>query len=336
MEQRIMEKILTVVIPSYNVEKYIDKCLKSFVNINCMRDIEVLVVNDGSTDKTAEIAKKFADEYPSSFVLLNKENGGHGSTINYAIPRARGKYFKVVDGDDWVDTQKLPEFVSMLKKVDSDMISNDFNLIEDETWKLRERRKAVKNSYYYDKEWGFAEAVTEPEITIHSLTVKTEILKNNPIKLDEHCFYEDQEYILYPVPYCTTITFSSIPLYQYRVGRAGQSIDVNVMIRRQKQHMRVIESLLAYSDIHADNLPTFKKKYFNKLIAEVIDDEYRIFLAKGNDKQNVSEMMALDKRLKKNYPAIYASCSRKSVWLIRKTNYKIFPVGVWIFKLLNR
>lgn len=331
-----MEKILTVVIPSYNVEKYIVKCLKSFVNIDCLSDIEVLIINDGSTDKTAELAKKFTNEYSSSFVLYNKENGGHGSTINYAIPRARGKYFKVVDGDDWVDTDKLPEFVSMLKRIDSDMVSNDFNIIEDETWKLRQCRKAVNNSYHYDKEWGFAEAVTEEPITIHSLTVKTEILKNNPIKLDENCFYEDQEYILYPIPYCTTITFSPIALYQYRVGRTGQSIDVNVMIRRQGQHMRIINSLLSYSDLHADNLPTYKKKYFNKLIAEAIDDEYRIYLAKGNDKDNVCEMMAFDKRLKKNYPGIYASCSRKSVWLIRKTNYKIFPVGVWVFRLLNK
>lgn len=331
-----MKKTLSIVIPSYNVEKYIDKCLKSFVEISCLKDIEILIVNDGSTDRTAEIAQKYANEYPSSFILLNKENGGHGSTINYAIPQATGKYFKVVDGDDWVDTKKMPEFVKMLKKLNSDMISNDFDIIEDGTWKLRERRKAVKNSYHYDKEWGFAEAVTEPPITIHSLTVKTEILKNNPIKLDEHCFYEDQEYILYPIPYCTTITYSPISLYQYRVGRAGQSIDVNVMVRRQSQHMRIIESLLRYSDLHADSLPTYKKQYFNRMIAEVIDDEYRIYLAKGADKNNVYEMIALDKRLKKKYPAIYASCSRKSVWLIRKTHYRIFPIGVWVFKMLNR
>lgn len=331
-----MQKILSVVIPSYNVEKYIDKCLRSFVEISCLNDIEIIVVNDGSTDRTAEIAQKYEKEYPSSFVLLNKENGGHGSTINYAIQKARGKYFKVVDGDDWVDTSVLPEFVRLLKKLNSDMISNDFNLVDDETLKFRERRKAVKNLYHYDKEWGFAEAITEPAITIHSLTVKTEILKNNPIKLDEHCFYEDQEYILYPIPYCTTITYSPIALYQYRVGRTGQSVDVNVMIRRQDQHMRVINSLLNYSDMHADNLPTYKKQYFNQIIAEVIDDEYRIYLAKGKDKSNIREMVSFDQRIKRKYPKIYAACRRKSVWLIRKTNYLIFPIGVWVYKILNR
>ena len=93
------EKILTVTIPSYNVEAYLEDCLESFVNSEVMDDIEVLIVNDGSSDNTAKIAQRYVDKYENTFRLINKENGGHGSTINTGVREAKGKYFKVVDED---------------------------------------------------------------------------------------------------------------------------------------------------------------------------------------------------------------------------------------------
>ncbi len=330
-----MEKTLTVVIPAYNVEKYIEKCLDSFLNIEVLSDLEILVVNDGSTDHTEEIAKKYADKYPSSIQVLTKENGGHGSTINYAVPLATGKYFKVVDGDDWVDTSLLPEFIKMLKRVNSDVISNDFNLINDSTEKVSGRRKAVKNSYHYNREWGFAEAVVEPIVTIHSMTIRTDVIKKCPVKLDEHCFYEDQEYILYPIPFCTSITFAPEPIYQYRLGRNGQSVDINVMIKRHDQHLRVLNSLYEYNDMN-DMIPTYKKKYLERGIAEAVDDEYQIFLAKGNVEGNKQELMEFDKKLKKEHPGIYEACKRKSVWMLRKSKFRLFPFATWLYSKVKK
>ena len=154
-----MEKLLTIVVPAYNVEKYIKNCLDSFIDLSVLRSLEILIVDDGSTDSTASLAHTYEQKYPYSFKVLSKENGGHGSTINYAIPRATGKYFKVVDGDDWLDKSLLPQFVQLLKHTHSDVISNDFNLVDDRTKKVTKRRKAVSNSYHYNREWGFAEAV---------------------------------------------------------------------------------------------------------------------------------------------------------------------------------
>ena len=107
------EKILTVTIPSYNVEAYLEDCLESFVNSEVMDDIEVLIVNDGSSDNTAKIAQRYVDKYENTFRLINKENGGHGSTINTGVREAKGKYFKVVDGDDWVDTRSFISCISL-------------------------------------------------------------------------------------------------------------------------------------------------------------------------------------------------------------------------------
>ena len=114
------EKILTVTIPSYNVEAYLEDCLESFVNSEVMDDIEVLIVNDGSSDNTAKIAQRYVDKYENTFRLINKENGGHGSTINTGVREAKGKYFKVVDGDDWVDTRSFIHLVKVLKESDAE------------------------------------------------------------------------------------------------------------------------------------------------------------------------------------------------------------------------
>ena len=329
-----MEKLLTIVVPAYNVEKYINTCLDSFTDISVLRSMEILVVDDGSTDSTAEIAKSYECKYPDSFKVLSKENGGHGSTINYAIPRATGKYFKVVDGDDWVDKKLLPEFINMLKHTHSDVISNDFNLIDDRTKKVTKRRKAVANSYHYNREWGFAEAVMDPLVTIHSMTVRTDVLQKNEIRVDEHCFYEDQEFILYPIPYCTSITFSPLALYQYRLGRSGQSVDIKMMIKRHDQHLRVLNALFDYNNVHG-NLQTYKKKYLERGIAEAVDDEYQIFLAKGNDRANVEQMKKFDEMLREKHPGVYDACSRNSVWLLRKTEFKMFPVAAWVYNRLR-
>lgn len=328
-----MDKILTVVIPAYNVEKYIEKCLSSFENEEVLSKIEVLIVNDGSNDATPQLAQRFCEKYPDTFRLINKENGGHGSTINLGAKEALGVYFKVVDGDDWVDTKRLPQFISMLEHADADIVANDFICVEDETWKQLEHRK-VSLQNQYGKVCTFADIVNEPMMTIHALTIKTQIIRNNPIALDEKCFYEDMEYDLYPVPYVKTIYFDKTPLYQYRLGRAGQSVDMKMMQKRRDQHMRVINSLFSYYEKHS-KMEKYQKKYMEKGIVEITDNQYQIYLSMAFQKGIYQEMKDFDKRIKKEYPGIYKSTPRKSIWLIRKTGYMMFYPGAIMYKLLR-
>ena len=102
-----MDKILTITVPAYNVEMYLDSILPTFLDDQILDVIEIFIVNDGSEDKTKEIGQRYVDQYPGIVYLIDKENGGHGSAINKGIELATGKYFKVVDGDDWVDTKEL-------------------------------------------------------------------------------------------------------------------------------------------------------------------------------------------------------------------------------------
>ena len=119
-----MDKIVSFIIPSYNVEKYLNACLTSFLNLEVLDQIEVIVVDDGSKDQTAQIARAYIEQYPQVFRLISKENGGHGSAINAGTAQAVGRYLKVIDADDWVVTENLKEFVEKLTDCSADRMED--------------------------------------------------------------------------------------------------------------------------------------------------------------------------------------------------------------------
>ena len=122
-----MEKILTISIAAYNAEKYISKCLDSLLNTRVRDQLEIIIVNDGSTDDTLIIAQRYYVNYPNIIKIIDKENGGHGSTINASIKEATGKYYKIIDSDDWVDENGLEKLVDYLSYHNVDMVLNPFN-----------------------------------------------------------------------------------------------------------------------------------------------------------------------------------------------------------------
>ena len=131
-----MEKILTVSIAAYNMEKYIRRALDSLIDERIIHDLEVFVIDDGGSDSTLDIAKEYASKYPNSIFPVHKENGGYGTTVNYSIQYANGKYFKLLDGDDWFDKNGLYELVNRLKKADSDIILTNYQSGSAAEWRL--------------------------------------------------------------------------------------------------------------------------------------------------------------------------------------------------------
>ena len=240
-----MDKLLTVVIPAYNIEKYEEQCLSSFVKPKALPEIEVLVVNDGSSDRTVEIAEKYVQKYPDIFRVINKENGGHGSTINRGIEEARGTYFKVVDGDDWVDGAAFGKLVRFLHTAKSDFIVNRYCWVHNQTGEKKLEFESPFPGVSYGREYAFSEVSGKTFLKMHALTIKTELLRKIP-KIDEHCFYVDMEYVLFPIPYVRTVTFLEEVIYQYRIGLAGQSMDMKSMQKNEVNYTLVRDRLLAY------------------------------------------------------------------------------------------
>ncbi|WP_340851692.1 glycosyltransferase family A protein [Ligilactobacillus salivarius] len=239
-----MNKILTIVIPAYNVENYLDEILPTFLDNELLNDIEIIIVNDGSKDNTAIIASEYEKKYPQTVVLIDKENGGHGSTINSGIKHANGKYLRVIDGDDWVDTNALKNFVNKLKSLDEDLVLTPFNNVYITN---NQKEKIEFKDIIPEKKYSFEEVSSSLSraYQIHSATFKTEILHKIP-KIAENCFYVDQEFIMYPIPFIKTLMLIDETVYQYRLGTSGQSVAVKSQQKNRQMLARVTTDLAKY------------------------------------------------------------------------------------------
>lgn len=321
-------KILTIIIPSYNVSSYIEKTLNTFAAEEIIDDLQILVVNDGSADNTEEIALKYNKLYPESFFVISKENGGHGSTINTGIKMAKGKYIKVVDGDDWVDTNELISFVSELKKLDSDLILTPFtrvyvdknelaivdipNLIANKTYDIEEIILNLKDS-----------------LQMHSITFKTSILKKIQ-PLDEHCFYVDQEYVLFPLEYVKTAIFIPFNVYQYRLGIQEQSVNWYNLQKNRYMHKRVIESVLQQFNNYNtdDNL----KKFINYRIQKLCERQIQIYLSLPTSNDVKEELKTFLNDVRESSESIYNNIPGKKAFVLRTFGIKCYPVLARIMK----
>lgn len=172
-----MDKILSIVIPAYNVERYLKRCLffYCFYKPDLLEKIEVLVIDDGSTDNTSNIALKYCNKYPGIFYLHSKENGGHGSAINTGIFYATGKYFKIVDGDDWLSSKALQKFIGILENQDVDIVASDYLCIKDKTSEILAKKTCTDDKTQYNKVSYMSKGDIKKVIKMHSLLLRQTI-----------------------------------------------------------------------------------------------------------------------------------------------------------------
>lgn len=363
------DKLLTVVVPSYNASKYLDFNLQSFLCQSVPERLEVIVVDDGSTDDTARIADAYHEKYLETIKVIHKENGGHGSGINAGLRAATGKYFKVVDADDWVDHEALERLLDYIASFDAAAVNADTDIdtakVQSDA-KARIRDKAVLvpdvifNNYYwrltdevkspdaYERKAEFTEPFTGVEyhkvydfesiagrcyVKMHNMTIRTDILREHQIKIDEHCYYVDMEYILYPMPYVETIAFLPEFLYQYQIGRQGQSMDPAKMQRNAAQYDHVLASIYAYYDAHCRdiNQPN-RKKYIDRLISRFYASRIKILLSMPDAAKRKSEFMMMEEALHRDYDDIYAANVNKPIRLLRGSKYVLYPLAVAMMK----
>ena len=326
-------KTLTMVVPAYNVEKYLKRCLDSVKLESVMSDIEVLIVNDGSKDSTPEIAREYERRYPQTYRLINKENGGHGSTINTGIQHATGKYFKVVDGDDWLNTDELQQYIEILKTHNEDVIATDFQCVQDETYNLLESWQATSVQEHYGKTVRIDSGAIKEPIKLHSFTIKTKILQEHSITVDEHCFYVDSEFVFYPIKYVDTVYYHKAKVYMYRLGRDGQSMNMKSMQKNITQHLTVLKHLLEDYDSCKDSLEPAKRAYIERGISLVVEIQFKIYISMGLQKGTRKQCKEWDMELKRKYPEVYAATRKKSIDMIRRMDYRILPVGAVALKV---
>ena len=284
MPENHQEKLLSICIPSYNVERYLSRCITSLVDYDMAGYTEILVIDDGSVDNTAIIGKEFEKRYPGIVYLHSKENGGHGSTINYAMKIAKGKYFRVVDGDDWVDSRKLGELLKniLTKNIDADVISSNYHEIDIDTAEERDVTQEEKVDFYHM--YSFEQLNVENiYLTLASMMVKTDILKKMNVTLQEHAFYVDVEFILYPVPYIKNVMFTPEYIYKYARGNAEQSVALPNMVKRYEHHTKVLKNVLSYEK--KVKLTSGQKAYYDAILERLLFTQYSLGLIYDYDKE---------------------------------------------------
>lgn len=267
-----MGKLLSISIAAYNVEKTIEECLDSFLLCRHLQDLELLVINDGSQDRTVEIVSAYEEKYPRSIHLVNKVNGGHGSTINASLAVATGEFYKVIDGDDWVDPAELDKLCDFLEETKADLVVNDYR----EVYPDHERRTSHRQGYEPGRVYSFSElcphyGFSEQIFSMHESTVRTERLRDVGMKIQEKCFYADTELVFFIGLAARTVQFHDSCAYQYRLGSAGQSVSVEGWYKHIEDFIKIELNLMRLYSEHEEELTGDTKK--NYLFA-ILDTRY--------------------------------------------------------------
>ena len=250
-----------------------------------MDQLEIIIVNDGSTDGTSELAHTYETRYPASVMVIDKENAGHGSVINTAILCATGKYFQVVDSDDWVESSNMPALLDVLAKQVADMVICDYHMVDMYTQKKQAFRSEEIPT---GKVLPFSEFMTYPISArsccyFHGIIYCTEFYRNTGIQLSENVFYEDQEYATLPAYYVQTVLPLSMFIYQYQVGNPAQSISSENQIRNMGHIERIFWRICDFYCMHLD-MATEKRQYFMEKLSTLLLSYYVAGLLKDPDR----------------------------------------------------
>lgn len=298
MEQK--SKLITFAIPCYNSAAYMDRCIDILVELGS--DVEVIIVNDGSSDDTAKIADQYAAQYPDIVRAVHQENGGHGQAVNTGLKNASGIYFKVVDSDDWLDSDAIIVVLDTLKNLINRNTAPDLMICNYIYEKVHEGTRNVINYYNIfprDQIFSWDDMKRFPPwkfLLMHSLIYRTELLRHCGLQLPKHTFYVDNIYAYQPLPYVRTIYYLDVDLYHYYIGRQDQSVNESVMVKRIDQQLRVTRIMLECHSIPGD-IPSKKLSSYMLSYLAIMLTICTVFLRLSGTKEDLTKEKELFKYL---------------------------------------
>ena len=303
-------KLLTIVIPTYNTERYLARCLDSLLTEEVLKELEILVVNDGSRDGSLAIARSYAKRYPRTVTVIDKENGGHGSTINAGLQAAGGRYFRVLDSDDWFDTCNFIKYFRALRHCREDVVITPYT----QEYAYNGQRVDYPYSYFkHDRVYQMEDLVFDesmPYFTMASSTYRTQLLRDCGLKLFEKCFYVDMIFNMVPIPYVKTVRFLNYYVYRYFMGSPTQSMSQANLMRNLPNHERVLNFLIDYYVAHRESVGDNVRNYMGQMIYFMYYTHMDLVCMKLQDRKKAYAMFrALDESLKRRAPELYIRVS---------------------------
>lgn len=322
-----MRKLLTIVIPTYNMQAYLSRSLDSLIiREDLLGLIEVLVVNDGSRDDSSAIAHSYEVRYPQTFRVIDKENGNYGSCVNRGLNEAKGKYIKILDADDWFDTEEFEQFVVKLGQVDADLILTGYNVVNELN---HTSRSAYQPNLESLKKYDFQRLDYERigVWVMHAVTYRVQLLQSINYHQTEGISYTDLEWTYLPLHVVKNVVYIDNVVYQYCVGREGQTMDTSVLVRSVWQHEPLAKRFIE----HSESLPTnerncFSYKTLERQIEYIVDLMYKLCLVKQDASQfDNDRLSAFDSYLQKHKPDLYSALANRRI----KPHVPIHYVKYW-------
>ncbi len=240
-------KLLTITVPCYNSQDYMEKCIESLLPGG--EKLEIIIIDDGSKDNTGAIADAYAAKYPTIVKVIHQENGGHGEGINQGLRHATGTYFKVVDSDDTMSSDFLP-FLQKLEECERqggvDLFVTNYYYVH--TDGKGDRSINYSNALPQNRIFTWADTRSfhaHQLLTIHSCTFRTEAMRKWNCALPKHVFYEDNLMVCQTLPHIQKMYYMNVDLYRYWIGRPDQSVQKTVMMKRYTHQLLVAERCFA-------------------------------------------------------------------------------------------
>ena len=263
-------KLLTITVPCYNSENYMKKCVDSLLEGG--ENVEILIVDDGSSDKTAQIADEYAEKFPTIVRAIHQENGGHGEAVNTGLRNATGIFFKVVDSDDWVNKEAYLKILSTLEHLlggdkSLDMLISNF--VYEKQGASRKKVMQYRRCFPVEEMFGWEQIRHMPKgkyLLMHSMIYRTRLLKDCGLKLPKHTFYVDNLFAFEPLPFVKNMYYLDVNFYRYFIGREDQSVHESVMIKRIDQQLRVNRLM-----VEAYTRYDLRQKEINKYMISYLD-----------------------------------------------------------------
>ena len=320
-------KLISFAIPSYNSQDYMHHCIDTLLTGG--EDVEIIIVNDGSKDNTAKIADEYCAKYPTICKAIHKENGGHGSGVNAGLFNATGLYYKVVDSDDWVNEDALAKLIATIKEhiaqdnlPDLYITNYVYERLEDNSQRVRAYGNKMPEGFFTWKEvkpFYYSEV-----LLMHSLTYKTDKLKENYLELPKHTFYVDNIFAYHPLPRMQKLFYLNVDFYRYFIGRADQSVNINNFKKRYDQQIRVMKMMFdSYKYDEIKKMPKGLKKYLsydlNALLLTTL-----VFICVENKPERKQALKEMWQYMKANDKKLY----RKLRWRSFSTFPMLLPFGL--------
>ncbi|PXV86231.1 glycosyltransferase involved in cell wall biosynthesis [Lachnotalea glycerini] len=300
-------KLLSIAIPCYNSENYMKKCIDSLLIGG--EDVEIVIVDDGSSDHTAQIADEYAAANPTIIKVIHQENGGHGEAVNTGIKNASGLYFKVVDSDDWVNDAAYYKILETLRNVVGgnqtlDMLISNF--VYEKQGAAHKKIMSYKTAFPQDVifTWNDVKHFYKGQyILMHSVIYRTQLLLDCGLELPKHTFYVDNLFVYQPLPYVKTMYYLNVNFYRYFIGRDDQSVHESVMINRIDQQIRVNKLMIDSYDVY--KLSNKKLRHYMISYIDIITTVSSILLIRSGTDENFEKKKELWRYLKKQNKHLY-------------------------------